>query len=143
MSKKIILMWVAAAVIVISAVAYLAYAGSRVNVSRQTPKPSLKFSIVSCDKELSKIPPRAYPPQEILKISRPKNNLLVEAYVKASCTGMEISGDYEIRGDDFLIVKYKNKGGNIFSNCRCTNRMIFEIKDLPQKDYKVILERQK
>ncbi len=144
MKKKIIVLIAVIVFILIDVVIYFAIVGSRRNFSRQAAKPSLKFSIVPCDKEFKDIDPKGYPPKEIMKISYPEpSHLVVDAYVKGSCTGLEIDGDYQIKEDDQLMIQFRKKGGNIFSNCVCTNRVIFEIKDLTPKDYKVTLEELK
>jgi len=144
MKKKLIILVAVILAVLIAAGIYSLYMGSRRNFSRQAAKPSLKFSIVDCDKELKDIDPKGYPPKEILKINWPdEKHLVVDAYVKGSCTGMEIDGDYQIRENDILNIQFRKKGGNIFSNCVCTNRVIFEIKDLTPRDYKVILEELK
>jgi len=145
MKKKTVLILVIVVIFVLVDVGlFFMFMGSRKNFSRQAGKPSLKFSIVDCDKTLKDIDPKGYPPKEILKINWPdEKHLVVEAYVKGSCTGMEIDGDYQIRENDVLNIQFKKKGGNILSNCVCTNRVIFEIKDLTPRDYKVILEELK
>lgn len=117
-----------------------AYMGSQKNIASQPVKPSLKFTTTGCDKGSKIISPLSDPPQELTKITWLEENVLVvEFYVKTSCNAVEIRGDYELKDNDFLVLKYKTKGGNMFSKCTCANRMIFEIRELPKKDYRITL----
>jgi len=143
--KKIIMFFgILLLVVLIIVGACAAYIGSQKNIASQPVKPSLKFTTTGCDKGSKIISPLADPPQELSKVTwTGENSLVAECYIKTSCSAVEIRGDYELKDNDFLVLKYKIKGGNMFSNCTCANRLIFEINELPKKDYRITLEKQK
>ena len=67
--------------------------------------------------------------------------LKIEAYVKEVCDGSTITGDYQLNGND-LILLYKVQVGPVVTACRCTHQITYEISDLDHQDCSISIRQQ-
>ncbi|MDP2925603.1 MAG: hypothetical protein Q8N99_04485 [Nanoarchaeota archaeon] len=99
----------------------------------------LTFSTRACD---SSIDPYSPPVSGILSQNWSTPNILVvDAYVKTFCGGVNITGDFNV---DFtnnkIVLKYKITTGDAVTECNCAHKLIYTIDSLENRNYSVSLE---
>ena len=97
-------------------------------------KQNLNFTVGECNSEID---PYTNPMFGIIsKEWLNENTLLIKAYLKTYCGGVEIRGDFKIKGDK-LILEYDFITGEYLTQCNCAHELNYEISNLEKKDYSI------
>jgi hypothetical protein len=109
------------------------------------PNPNLKFSYGPCDNTIDTFNKSNLGVQETNWVD--DNTLQVKAYVSTNCANSIKQGSYELNNGD-LILKYNvdiqlSLRGLARALCTCAHEVVYEIKNLERKEYKIEIKRTK
>ncbi|MBU2101902.1 MAG: hypothetical protein ABH865_09105 [Candidatus Omnitrophota bacterium] len=102
-------------------------------------EPALKFFVVNCDEKLTWIDSSGPSEGIIRKYWLDDGVFVVEYFVKADCSGVTFSGDYELR-DSLLVLKRTVAQDQGSARCVCAHRLVYEFSGLPKRDYGIAIE---
>lgn len=92
----------------------------------------LKFGKTLCSKKLEN-------KEDVEKIiSKWENDILIaESVIETNCAMVEVTGDYEVKGDELILKCIETHKG--VAKCLCRYKVIFSISNLEKKEYKISL----